>query len=113
MRLVGSATRGLRDLPLYEYQCSTCGDKFEVIQKFSDDPLKNCRKCDGQVERLISSPAIQFKGTGWYVTDYAKKGSSAEKTESDTPEPSSKKPDKKPTDSKKPADKPPAKPKKT
>jgi len=107
--LDGSAIKELKDLPLYEYECSTCGNRFEVIQKFSDDPLKNCRTCDGEVERLISSPAIQFKGTGWYVTDYAKKDSPGEKDKSGTPEPSPKNPDKKSTDPKKGTDKPPAK----
>ena len=61
-------------MPLYEYQCAACGQRFEVIQKFSDAPVDVCRLCGkGPVERLLSSPAIQFKGTGWYITDYAKK----------------------------------------
>jgi putative FmdB family regulatory protein len=60
-------------MPLYEYQCDTCGHRFEVIVKFSDPPLDKCPKCGGPVHKLISSPAFQFKGTGWYVTDYAKK----------------------------------------
>ena len=61
-------------MPLYEYQCKSCKHRFEVIQKFSDKPVKKCPKCGkNTVERLISSPAIQFKGTGWYVTDYAKR----------------------------------------
>jgi len=60
-------------MPLYEYQCSGCGDVFEVLQKFSDEPLTECVKCSGQLEKLISPPAIQFKGSGWYITDYAKK----------------------------------------
>jgi putative FmdB family regulatory protein len=61
-------------MPLYEYQCDTCGHKFEVIQKFSDPPAATCTKCGkGPVTRLFSSPAIQFKGSGWYITDYAKK----------------------------------------
>jgi putative FmdB family regulatory protein len=61
-------------MPLYEYQCQACGQRFEVIQKFSDPPPETCAKCGkGPVERLLSSPAIQFKGTGWYITDYAKK----------------------------------------
>jgi putative FmdB family regulatory protein len=59
-------------LPLYEYQCDRDG-RFEVIRKFSDKPLKVCPKCGGPVQKLPSAPAIQFKGTGWYVTDYAKK----------------------------------------
>ena len=70
-------------MPLYEYECSDCGERFEVIQKFSDKPVKTCRKCGGKkVERLISSSAIQFKGTGWYVTDYARKGSSSDDSKS-------------------------------
>ncbi len=62
-------------MPIYEYECNKCGHRFEVIQKIADAPVKKCEKCKGKVEKLISSPAIQFKGTGWYVTDYAKKGS--------------------------------------
>ena len=66
-------------MPLYEYQCDACGDRFEVIQKFSDANVEQCRKCGkGPVQRLMSSPAIQFKGSGWYITDYAKKGSSSD-----------------------------------
>jgi putative FmdB family regulatory protein len=61
-------------LPLYEYECANCGKRFEVIQKFADEPSSVCTKCGGgPVTRLVSSPAIQFKGTGWYVTDYARK----------------------------------------
>ena len=63
-------------MPLYEYQCEACGNRFEVIQKFSDPPAESCKACGkGPVRRLQSSPAIQFKGSGWYITDYAKKGS--------------------------------------
>jgi putative FmdB family regulatory protein len=66
-------------MPLYEYQCDACGERFEVIQKFSDPNVEQCRKCGkGPVQRLLSSPAIQFKGSGWYITDYAKKGSSSD-----------------------------------
>jgi putative FmdB family regulatory protein len=62
-------------MPLYEYQCLNCGKKTEVIQRFEDAPLAACPACGGEVKKLISSPAFQFKGTGWYVTDYAgKKG---------------------------------------
>ena len=62
-------------MPLYEYECDACGHRFEVIQKFSDRPADACAKCGkGPVNRLLSSPAIQFKGTGWYITDYAQKG---------------------------------------
>ena len=62
-------------MPLYEYRCHKCGKKFEVRQKFSDEPVKTHEECGGETERLLSSPAFQFKGTGWYVTDYAKSGS--------------------------------------
>jgi len=60
-------------MPLYEYECDTCGHRFEVIQKFSDGPVTECPKCKGVVRKLFSSPAIQFKGSGFYITDYAKK----------------------------------------
>jgi putative FmdB family regulatory protein len=66
-------------MPLYEYQCSACGHRFEVIQKFSDPPLEACPKCGGAVQKLQSAPAFQFKGTGWYITDYAKKDGTAKK----------------------------------
>jgi putative FmdB family regulatory protein len=59
-------------LPLYEYRCKKCGRHFEKIQKFSDDSLSVCSECGGELERLLSSPAIQFKGSGWYITDYAR-----------------------------------------
>jgi putative FmdB family regulatory protein len=62
-------------VPLYEYRCRKCGNVIEKIQKFSDAPLTKCEKCGGKLEKLISPPAIQFKGTGWYVTDYARKSS--------------------------------------
>jgi putative FmdB family regulatory protein len=62
-------------MPLYEYECEQCGDRFELIRKFSDPPLDACPKCGGPVRKLFSSPAIQFKGSGWYITDYAKKSS--------------------------------------
>jgi putative FmdB family regulatory protein len=61
-------------MPLYEYLCGSCGHRFERIQKFSDAPLTECPSCGGPVEKLPSSPAIQFKGSGWYITDYAKSG---------------------------------------
>jgi putative FmdB family regulatory protein len=60
-------------MPLYEYECAACGHRFEVIQKFSDPPVEKCPACGGPVHKLMSSPAFQFKGTGWYATDYAKK----------------------------------------
>ena len=63
-------------MPMYDYRCHQCGETFEVIQKFADEPLKTHEGCGGEVERLISLPALQFKGTGWYVTDYGKGGKS-------------------------------------
>lgn len=63
-------------MPMYEYKCAGCGAIFELIQRFSDAPLTTHEVCGGAVERLISAPALQFKGSGWYVTDYAKSGSS-------------------------------------
>ncbi len=60
-------------MPLYEYQCDACGHRFETIQKFADPPLEACPKCGGAVRKLQSAPAFQFKGTGWYITDYPKK----------------------------------------
>ena len=60
-------------MPLYEYQCGACGHRFEKIQKFSDPLEDKCPVCGGPVHKLISSPAIQFKGSGFYITDYAKK----------------------------------------
>ena len=59
-------------MPLYEYACDRCGKTFEVMQKFADEPLTTHENCGGKVERLLSAPALQFKGTGWYVTDYAR-----------------------------------------
>jgi putative FmdB family regulatory protein len=66
-------------MPLYEYRCHKWGNVFETIQKFSDEPLKVHDDCGGEVERLISVSALQFKGSGWYVNDYAKSGSGAPK----------------------------------
>ena len=63
-------------MPLYEYRCKQCGHQFEKIQSFSAPDEKECPVCKGELERLISAPAIQFKGSGWYVNDYAGKGSS-------------------------------------
>ena len=60
-------------MPLYEYQCESCNQRFEKIQKYSDPLVDTCPSCGGAVKKLFSSPAIQFKGTGWYITDYAKK----------------------------------------
>jgi len=78
-------------MPLYEYQCDACGSRFEVIQKYSDPPVDACTSCGGSVKKLLSSPAIQFKGSGWYITDYARKGSTgaASKSSSSDSTPSS------------------------
>src|SRR5262245_62140581 len=65
-------------MALYEYACESCGKRFEKIQKFSDPPIDVCPNCGkGPVKKLVSSPAIQFKGSGWYITDYAKKSGSS------------------------------------
>ena len=73
-------------MPLYEYQCQKCGHRFERIQRFSDPLVKKCPECGGKVEQLLSAPAVQFKGSGWYVTDYAKKSraGSGSKSESES-----------------------------
>jgi putative FmdB family regulatory protein len=90
-------------MPLYEYQCKKCHHRFERIQKFSDPHVKKCPDCGGPVEQVVSAPAVQFKGSGWYVTDYAKKSSSGTATSSSNGESgggdSSKKDDKKETKS--------------
>jgi putative FmdB family regulatory protein len=69
-------------MPLYEYQCLKCKHRFEKIQQFSDPEIKKCPECGGKVEKLHSAPAVHFKGSGWYVTDYANKGGSKEKSAS-------------------------------
>ena len=72
-------------MPLYEYKCSTCGERVEIIQRVSDPPYDHCPKCGGEMKKQISSPAIQFKGSGFYKTDYAsKKDSGGEKKSSET-----------------------------
>ena len=81
-------------MPLYDYRCHKCGETFEVRQKFADELLKTHEACGGELERLISAPALQFKGTGWYVNDYGRGGklpssgsdeSKSESAKSDTP----------------------------
>ena len=62
-------------MPLYEYRCTQCFRRVEIIQKVGDPPLEKCQVCGGAMKKVISSPAIQFKGSGWYITDYAKKSS--------------------------------------
>jgi putative FmdB family regulatory protein len=71
-------------MPLYEYECLNCGKRTELLQRMDDAPLAACPQCGGEVKKLFSAPAVQFKGTGWYVTDYAGKkgGSSSTKSES-------------------------------
>jgi len=64
-------------MPLYEYQCTKCGHRFEKIQKFSDPLVDTCPVCGGQVEKLLSAPAFTFKGSGFYITDYSRKGEAA------------------------------------
>src|SRR5258708_10710034 len=64
-------------MPLYEYQCTACAQRTEVLQRFDDAPPAACPACGGAVKKLVSSPAFQFKGSGWYVTDYARKGGGA------------------------------------
>ena len=93
-------------MPIYEYRCKKCNNQIEVLQKMSDKPPTRCKKCGGRLEKMISQTAFQFKGEGWYVTDYARKGSVAEKVEKDlaAPEPAAPKKDDK-NAAKKPAKK--------
>ncbi|HKM47372.1 MAG TPA: zinc ribbon domain-containing protein [Terriglobales bacterium] len=77
-------------MPNYEYLCKKCGHRFEQIRKFSDKQLRKCPECGGVIEQVISAPAVQFKGSGWYVTDYAKKGSSSASSSSSENESSAK-----------------------
>ena len=72
-------------MPLYEYKCKSCGSSFEIIQKVNEMPIKKCIKCGGGLVKVISPPALQFKGNGWYVTDYAQKNNS-DKEEKPIPE---------------------------
>ena len=76
-------------MPIYEFRCRKCNDQIEVYQKLSDKPPTRCRKCGGRMEKQFSRTSVQFKGEGWYVTDYARKGGVAEKVEKElsTPEP--------------------------
>jgi putative FmdB family regulatory protein len=90
-------------MPLYEYECETCGARFEVIQRFADASVKTCRTCEGPVHRLLSAPAIQFKGSGWYITDYARKGKSEPATVSSSSSTDSKPANGATSDSAKPA----------
>ncbi len=67
-------------MPIYEYVCAKCGDHLEIIQKMDDKPLTRCAKCKGRLEKVVSKSSFAFKGSGWYVTDYAKSGSSTSDT---------------------------------
>ncbi len=71
-------------MPIYEYRCGTCENKFEVMQKFSDAPVASCPKCGGSVRKLISNSSFHLKGSGWYLTDYAKKNSPKDDRSSET-----------------------------
>jgi putative FmdB family regulatory protein len=82
-------------LPLFEYRCTSCGHRFEKIEKFNAEPEVACPRCGGQLERPLTAPALQFKGAGWYVNDYASKSSSSsssDKPASDSPSSSDSKP---------------------
>lgn len=100
-------------MPLYEYRCKQCGYRYEKIQKFNAEPETTCVKCGGELERPLTAPALQFKGAGWYVNDYAPKSAagSAEKPSPDTAADSKPSTDAKPaTESKPAAAETPAKP---
>jgi putative FmdB family regulatory protein len=71
-------------MPIYEYECRKCKAHTEAFQKLNDKPLTKCKKCGGRLDKVISAPAIQFKGSGWYVTDYASKATKADKAESES-----------------------------
>ena len=73
-------------MPIYEYECTKCGSIKEVLQKFSDKPLKKCPKCAGKLQKLVSQSTFHLKGTGWYVTDYAGKSGSSKKSSNKTKE---------------------------
>ena len=66
-------------MPLYEYKCKKCGRTLEAIQSFAEPPLTTCDRCGGELTKLMSAPAVQFKGSGWYVSDYGKSGSSGKR----------------------------------
>lgn len=69
-------------MPIYDYKCTKCGHRFEKIQKLSDAPVKKCPECGGKVEKLLTAPAVHFKGSGFYITDYANKNSTDSKSKS-------------------------------
>jgi putative FmdB family regulatory protein len=84
--LYNAESETLKNMPLYEYECGSCGHRFERIQKFSDPPETTCPKCGGALHKLMGAPAMKFKGSGWYVTDYAgkDKGTKAPKETKDS-----------------------------
>ena len=92
-------------MPIYEYECRKCKAHTEAFQKLTDKPLVKCQKCGGRLEKRISAPAIQFKGSGWYVTDYAGKATKGDKSESEAKTEKSEKSDKKTTKESSPAKK--------
>jgi putative FmdB family regulatory protein len=71
-------------MPIYEYVCERCGESTEAIQRLADPPLTECPKCGGRLRKKVSAPAFQFKGSGWYVTDYARKGESGKSSTSES-----------------------------
>ncbi len=73
-------------MPLYEYQCTQCSERVEIIQRLSDPPYSHCPKCGGDMKKLLSAPAIQFKGSGWYKTDYASKPAASSSSSESKPE---------------------------
>lgn len=73
-------------MPIYEYQCNQCKERHEIIQSISDTPLTHCPKCGGEMKKLMSAPAIQFKGSGFYKTDYASSSSSSSSSSAPKPE---------------------------
>jgi putative FmdB family regulatory protein len=83
-------------MPLYEYECKKCGHRFEKIQKFSDKQIRKCPECGGPVEQLVHAPAVQFKGSGWYVTDYARKSHAPASSDGGSKEPKESKKEDKP-----------------
>ena len=92
-------------MPIYEYECRKCRAHTEAFQKVTDKPLTKCPTCGGRLDKRISAPAIQFKGSGWYVTDYAGKATKGESSESEAKTDKSEKPDKKATKESSPAKK--------
>lgn len=93
-------------MPLYEYQCTKCREVCEVLQRSKDKPLEKCPKCGGPMVKRVSSPAIQFKGSGWYITDYAKKNSAPAGAKTETKSPAKAEAKSEPASETKPAAKP-------